>query len=97
LKDDEILKKMMASRRLDLKLHQRKLRLELRPKLKLPVGEELAVLAEDLVVDDHRLSKVGKFHHLNYLFEQNNQGKMAEVDHGPEVLLLNHYSLLLVL
>ena len=82
-------------------MHQRKLRLELRlelrPKLKLPVGEELAVPAEDLVVDDHRLSEVGKFHHLNYLFEQNNQGKMAEVDHGPEVFLLNHYSLLLVL
>jgi hypothetical protein len=90
LKDAKILKKMMASQKLDLKLHERKLRLGPRPKLKPPVGEELIVPAEDRDFEDHRLFESGKHHHLNYLEEQNNLGKMAEVDRDPEVLLLDH-------
>ena len=90
LKDAEILKKMMASQKHDLKLHLRKLRLELWPKPKLPVGEELIVPVEEVVVDDHRPFKSDKHHHLNYLEEQNNHGKMVEVGHDPEVLLLDH-------
>jgi hypothetical protein len=39
LKDAETLKKMMASRKLDLKSHERKLKLGQVLKLKLPVGE----------------------------------------------------------
>ena len=66
------------------------MRLGLRPKLKLPVGEELIVPAEDVVVEYHHLFEAGKFHHFNYLDERNNHGKMAEVGHDPEVLLLDH-------
>ncbi len=90
LKDAEILKKMMASRKLDLKSHERKLKLGQKPKLKPPVGEEMIVPAEDVVVEYHRLSEAGKHHHLNYLVDPNNPGKMAEVDRDPEVPLLDH-------
>jgi hypothetical protein len=69
LRDAKILKKMMAIQKLDLKSHLQKLRPEPRLKLKLPVGEELIAPVEDVVVDDHRLSEAGKFHHLNYLDE----------------------------
>jgi len=79
LKDAKILKKMMASQRLDLQLHLQKLRLGLRPKLKLPVGEKWIVPAEDVVVDDHRPFESGKHYHLNYLEDQNNLGKMVKV------------------
>jgi hypothetical protein len=64
--------------------------LGLKPKLKLPVGEELIVPAEDGDFEDHCLFESGRLHHLNYLEEQNNLGKMVEVDHDPEVLLLDH-------
>jgi hypothetical protein len=43
LKGDKNQKKVMVGWRPDLKLRQRKLRLELRLKLELPVGEELTV------------------------------------------------------
>ncbi len=66
------------------------MRLWLRPKLKLLVGEELIVPAENGDFEDHRLFESGKHHHLNYLEEQNNRSKMVEVDHDPEVLLLDH-------
>ncbi len=49
-----------------------------------------------MVVEYHRLFCAGKFHHLNYLEEQNNHGKMVEVDHDPEVLLLDHEMQLVV-
>ncbi len=89
LKDAKIQKKMMACRKLDLKLHWRKLRLGLWPKLRLPVGEEVIVPEEDVVVC-RRLLEVDKFRHSDYLEDPNNPGKMAEVDRDPEVPLLNH-------
>jgi len=64
--------------------------LGMKPKLKLPVGEELIVPAEDGDFEDHCLFESGRLHHLNYLEEQNNLGKMVEVHHDPEVLLLVH-------
>ena len=92
LKGDENPKEMMASRKSDLKLHQQKAKPEprLMLKLKLFVGEGLIVPVEDVVVDDHCLFKAGKEHHLNYLEDRNNHDKMGEVEHDPEVLLLDH-------
>jgi hypothetical protein len=39
----------------------------LKPKLKLPVSEELIVPAEDVVVEYHHPFEAGKRHHLNFL------------------------------
>ena len=61
------------------------------PKLKLPVGEELIVPAEDVVVEHHHPFKAGKCHHLNSLEDwRTNYGKMAEVNRDLEVFLLVH-------
>ncbi len=90
LKDAEILKKMMASQKLELKLHQQKEKLELMLKLRLHDGEELTVPAEDGVVEYRRQFEVGKHHHLGFLYDQRtNLCKMAEVDCDPEVFLLD--------
>jgi hypothetical protein len=44
-----------------------------------------------VVVEHHHPFKAGKRHHLNFLEDwRTNFGKMAEVDHDPEVLLLDH-------
>jgi hypothetical protein len=96
LKDAKNLKKMMASRKHDLRLHERKLKPGQKPKRKLPVDEETIVPAEDVVVEYHRLFVAGKRHHLNYPEDPNNPGKMVEVDHDLEVLLLDHVMHLLV-
>ncbi len=58
--------------------------------LKLPVGEERIVPAEDGDFEYRRLCEVGKRLHLNYLEEQNILRKMVEVDRDPEVLPLDH-------
>ena len=60
-------------------------------KLRLHHGEELTVPAEDGVVEYHRLSEVGKHHHLDFLYDQRtNLYKKAEVNHDSEVFLLDH-------
>jgi hypothetical protein len=48
------------------------------------------VPAEDVVVEDRHPFEAGKHHHLNFLEDLNNPGKMAEVDGNPDVLLLDH-------
>jgi hypothetical protein len=90
LKDAEIQKKMIACRKLDLKSHWRKLRLGLWPKLRLPVGEEVFVPAEDVVFLCRCLFEADKFRHSDYLEDPNNPGKMVEVNRDPEVPLLDH-------
>ena len=60
-------------------------------KLRLHHGEELTVPAEDGVVEYHRLSEVGKHHHLDFLYDQRtNLYKKAEVNRDSEVFLLDH-------
>jgi hypothetical protein len=60
-------------------------------KLRLHHGEELTVPAEDGVVEYHRLSEVGKHHHLDFLYDQRtNLYKKAEVNRDPEAFVLDH-------
>ncbi len=69
LKDAKIQESMMASRKFDLKSHERKLKQGQvpKPKLKPPVGEELIVPAKDVVVEYHHPFEAGKHHHLGFL------------------------------
>ncbi len=44
-----------------------------------------------MVVEYHHPCEAGKRHHLNFLEDwRTNYGKMAEVNHDPEVFLLDH-------
>jgi hypothetical protein len=44
-----------------------------------------------VVVEYHHPCEAGKRHHLNFLEDwRTNYGKMAEVNHDPEVFLLDH-------
>ena len=66
-------------------------------KLRLHHGEELTVPAEDGVVGYHRLSEVGKHHHLDFLYDQRtNLYKKAEVNRDPEAFVLDHLKHLFV-
>jgi hypothetical protein len=86
LKDAENLK-MTASQMPNSKSDWQKVK----PKLKLPVGEEKTVPAEDGDFEYHHPFEAGKRHLLGCLLNQRtNCDKMAEVGRDLEEFLLNH-------
>ncbi len=57
----------MVSRKADPLLLQWKRKLVLKLRLIVPIDEEETFPVEVVVDDNHCLSKVGQFHHFNYL------------------------------